>query len=173
MEDKEKMKSSFGEFKELKEAEECYTKCLDAKVEDSNFREYPSLKYALYNLLLWRTFEGRIKKIINDIEELKKKLNCYKGNKVNAKKEFKKLEEIRNKLIFMQKEAKEGYEFYVDYLTKLAKKNDVLNNQTMKSIYIKASEEIIKTQINYYMKYEKNFLIFNDNINQLKNIFNI
>jgi len=90
-----------------------------------------------------------------------------------TKKKFLKLEEIRNKLIFMQKEAKEGYEFYVDYLTKLAKKNDVLNNQTMKSIYIKASEEIIKTQINYYMKYEKNFLIFNDNINQLKNIFNI
>ena len=173
MEDKDKMKSSFGDFKELKEVEEYYTKCLDAKVEDSNFRKYPSLKYALYNLLLLKTFEGRINKIRDDIKELKKKLNAYKGNKVNAKNELEKLEEIRIKLIFIEKEAKEGYEFYVDYLTKLAKKNDVLNNETMKSIYIKASEEIIKTQINYYMKYEKNFLIFNDNINQLKNIFNI
>ena len=87
------------------------------------------------------------------------------------KKKFLKLEEIRNKLIFMQKEAKEGYEFYVDYLTKLAKKNDVLNNQTMKSIYIKASEEIIKTQINYYMQFNFTHLILNPRISDTFFIF--
>ena len=52
--------------------------------------------------------------------------------------------EISNNLIFIQKEEKEGYEFYSDYLIKLAKKSDALNNETMKSIYIKASKEIVK-----------------------------
>ena len=43
----------------------------------------------------------------------------------------------------------------------------------MKSIYINASQEIIKTQINHYMKYEKKFIIFSDDINQLNNVLNI
>ena len=53
-------------------------------------------------------------------------------------------------------------------MAKLAKRSDVLSNRTMKSIYINANEEIIKTQNNYYMKYKKTILNFNNNISQLR-----
>ena len=54
-----------------------------------------------------------------------------------------------------------------------AKKLDVLKNDFVKRIYIKSSEEIIIGRIKYYLNYEKKFLIFNDIINQLINLFNI
>lgn len=78
-----------------------------------------------------------------------------------------------NKLLSFEKEANETYLYYRHYLTKLARKSDDLKNETAKSIYINASEEIIKSQIKYYINYEKKFLFINDNINKLKNIFNV
>ena len=53
------------------------------------------------------------------------------------------------------------------------KKYVVLNNEPAKNVYINSSEDIIKSQIQFYMKCEKQFLLFKDVINKLKNFFNI
>ena len=58
-------------------------------------------------------------------------------------------------------------------MARVAKKYDLLNNEPAKNVYINSSEDIIKTQIQFYMKCEKNFLLFKDIINKLKNFFNI
>ena len=58
-------------------------------------------------------------------------------------------------------------------MIKVAKKYVVLSNEPAKNVYINSSEDIIKSQIQFYMKCEKNFLLFKDVINKLKNFFNI
>ena len=61
-------------------------------------------------------------------------------------------------------------------MIKVAKKYVVLSNEHAKNVYIlynNSSEDIIKSQIQFYMKCEKNFLLFKDVINKLKNFFNI
>ena len=58
-------------------------------------------------------------------------------------------------------------------MARVAKKYDVLNNEPAKNVYINSSEDIIKSQIQFYMKCEKNFLLFKDVINKFKNFFNI
>ena len=63
--------------------------------------------------------------------------------------------------------------FYKIYLAKVAKKYDVLKNKPAKNVYVNSSEDIIKSQIQFYMKCEKKFLLFKDVINKLKNFFNI
>ena len=173
MEDNDKNKFVFTGFKELKEVEKLYAKCFEAKVDNYIFKGIPSLKYALYNILLFKVFEYRINIIINDIKVLKKKLNDYQGSKLNAKEEIEKLDESILNLPSIKKEADERQIFYRHYLIDLAKKSDRLNNEAVKKIFVKGSEEIIQTQINYYMKYEKNFLNIFDNINKLNNVFNI
>ena len=78
-----------------------------------------------------------------------------------------------NKLISFEKEAKDGYEYYKTYLIGGARMSDDLGDETAKNLYVKSSDNIIKSQIEFYMKYEKNFVIFKDDINIIKNIFNL
>jgi len=58
-------------------------------------------------------------------------------------------------------------------LINIARESDNLGNETAKNVYIKTCEGIIKTQIEFNMKCEKQFLIIIDDINKIKNIFNI
>ena len=76
-----------------------------------------------------------------------------------------------SKLISFENEAREKYDFNNDYLINLAKRVDKLKNPIADSVYVKASEEIIKSVIKYYVKCEINFLLFNDNIKNLKQKF--
>ena len=63
--------------------------------------------------------------------------------------------------------------FYEDYLICIAEQADTIRIDGVKIIYINASEEIINIEFNNnYIKYEKNLILFNDNINQIINIFN-
>ena len=81
------------------------------------------------------------------------------------------LDEILNKLLAIEKEAKDEYMFYSEYLVKIAKMFDTLKNDISKRVYIKASEDIIISKIKYYLNYEKKFLFFNDIIKQLTTNF--
>ena len=72
----------------------------------------PSLKYALSNAKLFIAFEERIYSVNSKTEKLKKNLVNYKGNKIHADEEMKKLNEISNKLISIKKEAENIYEIY-------------------------------------------------------------
>lgn len=172
---KDKIKNSFSNFKELKEAEELYLNCLDIKDKDYwSTQQYPCLKYTLCTLLFLRTFRSKIYKIMDDIKILKTTLNDYKGAKVNAKEEIEQLDETMKKLVYFEKGANEDYIYYRHYLIDLAREFlNSINNESIKSIYINTSEEIIKSQIIYYLKYERSFLIINDNINKIKNVLNI
>ena len=78
-----------------------------------------------------------------------------------------------NQLVSFEKEAKERYEYYRIYLINIARESDNLGNETSKNVYIKTSEGIIKTQIEFSMKCEKQILIIKDDINEIKNLFNI
>ena len=157
-------------YEELKEAAEIYNKCLFASEEKIKKIKFPSLKYFIYFLQLFRAFTDRINQIKSNIREIKEKLKDIEGNKID---ELKKLDTIMNKLVSFEKEAKDGYEYYKKYLIKTARESDDLGNETAKNIYIETSEDIIKTQIEFNMKCEKQFLIFKDDINKIKNFFNI
>lgn len=174
MELKDKIRNAFGNFKELKEVEEIYIKCLDAKDEDyKSTQQYPSLKYTVYTMLFYVSFHDRIYKLVDDFVKFKEKLKDYKDVKVNTNKEIEKLDETINKLISFNEEAYKMFDYYELYMTALARESDKLKNETAKNIYINTSEEIILLQIKSYLKYEKYLLIFNDNIKNLKNVFNI
>ena len=170
---KDKIRNVFGNFKELKEVEEIYINCLDAKDEDYKVtQQYPSLNYTIYTMHFFVSFKRRIYILVDDITKLKKKLKDYKKGKVNTNKELENLDENINKLVSFDKEATKIYEYYVLYMTNLAREYDKLKNDTAKKIYINTSEEIILLQIKNYLKYEKYILIVNDNIKNLKNVFN-
>ena len=157
----------------LKEAVNTYKKCLYANEKDLETVKFPSLKYSIYFWHLFKAFTKRINQMEADIKEIKIKLFDYEGNEIDILDEKKKLNEITNNLDSFKKEANDTYQFYKPYLIKVAKKYVVLNNEPAKNVYINSSEDIIKSQIQFYMKCEKQFLLFKDVINKLKNFFNI
>ena len=122
-------------------------------------------------LQLFQAFTNRISQIKSNIKEIEEKLKDFKGNgKIDW---LEKLDKIMNQLVSFEKEAKERYEYYRIYLINIARESDNLGNETSKNVYIKTSEGIIKTQIEFNMKCEKQILIIKDDINVIKNLFNI
>ena len=170
MENKIELKKILNTYEELKEVALLYYNSINLK--DIEYLVSPSLKYALFHLNLFEVFKARLRSIIIEIENTKKNLKHYNGKEIDIKQENKKLDEACKMLIKFKNEAKDSYEFYKDYLAKVAKKYDVLNNIPSKTVYIKSSEEIILSRIKYYFACEKYFIIFNDNISQLKIFLN-
>ena len=125
----------------------------------------PSLKYGLYHIHLFETFTKRRERLKAEIEKLKEKLKNYKGDNIN--KEMIRLDDISSKLEILGKETKELYDFDVAYLGRVAYKYDMIKDDTIKSIYINSSEDVVISRVKYYISYEKYFLIINDIIKQL------
>ena len=171
MEEKALFSYTYFDTKELKEREESYNKCL--VMDESDDEDIPSLKYAFYNLNMLNNFDSKIEQIKNEIKEIKTQLNNYKGNIINCTEENKKLDEIINELIIIEKESDTQYFFDREYLINTAKKSDTLKDDVSKNVYIKTSEDILKNRIKCLMKYEKKFLIFEDIINKLRNSLNV
>ena len=170
MEDEIGLRKALDTYDELKEEAQLYYNSLNL----DTLKSYPSpsLKYSLYNANLFEVFENKIENMNINIEKIRENLKKYKGKKIDVNEEMKKIDDISNRLIVIKKDAKEVYYIYLEYLATIAKKFDVLKNDIIKRIYIKSSEEIIIGRIKYYLNYEKEFLIFNDIINQLINLFN-
>ena len=150
---------------ELKDAANIYYKCINLNGIKS--LKSPSLKYGLYHMHLFQTFTKRRERLKDEIEKLKEKLKNYKGDKIDINKEMIRLDDISSKLETLGKEAKELYDFDITYLGKVAKKYDTIKDDTIKSIYVNSSEEVVISRIKYYINYEKYFLICNDIIKQL------
>ena len=127
----------------------------------------PSLKYGLYHMHLFETFTKRRERLKAEIEKLKEKLKNYKGDKIDINKEMIRLDDISSKLEAFGKEAKELFDFELTYLGKVAKKYDTIKDDTVKSIYVNSSEEVVISRIKYYISCEKHFLVINDIIKQL------
>ena len=72
-----------------------------------------------------------------------------------------------------EKNAEEENSYYNEYLTRTAKRFYTSENESTKQVYINTSEEIIKGRIKYFITIEKSLLLFNDNINKLKQFFSI
>lgn len=68
-----------------------------------------------------REFENKITIIKNDIKELKDKLNKYKGNRFDSKKEIKKLVDIDEELATLLSKDDDDEQFYRAYLIHVAK----------------------------------------------------
>ena len=150
---------------ELKDAANIYYKCINLNGIKS--LKSPSLKYGLYHMHLFETFTKRRERLKAEIEKLKEKLKNYKGDKIDINKEMIRLDDISSKLEILGKEAKEFYDFELTYLGKVAKKYDTIKDDTIKSIYVNSSEEVIISRIKYYISCEKHFLVINDIIKQL------
>lgn len=173
MKENDKTKDYFSNLEELSEAEKEYAECLHLKVADFPNIKHPSLVYCLHSWRLWEVFARRIDDVIKELNVLKENISKYKGDKVKVNEEIQKLDNKISELKRIKQESDDNYEFYKHYLVSLAKRSDALGTEHAKNIYLNASEEIIKSLINYYIKNEKNFLIINDNINKLNNILNI
>ena len=150
---------------ELKDAANIYYKCINLNGIKS--LKSPSLKYGLYHMHLFQTFTKRRERLKDEIEKLKEKLKNYKGDKIDIYKEKIRLDDISSKLEILGKEVKELYDFDITYLGKVAYEYDAIKDDTIKSIYVNSSEEIIISRIKYYINCEKYFLIYNDIIKQL------
>ena len=150
---------------ELKDAANIYYKCINLNGIKS--LKSPSLKYGLYHMHLFGAFTKRRERLKAEIEKLKEKLKNYKGDKIDINKEMIRLDDISSKLETLGKETKELYDFDITYLGKVAKKYDTIKDDTIKSIYVNSSEEVVISRIKYYINYEKYFLICNDIIKQL------
>ena len=150
---------------ELKDAANIYYKCINLNGIKS--LKSPSLKYGLYHMHLFETFTKRRERLKAEIEKLKN----YKGDKIDINKEMIRLDDISSKLEILGKEAKEFYDFELTYLGKVAKKYDTIKDDTIKSIYVNSSEEVVISRIKYYINYEKYFLIYSDIIKQLLIIY--
>ena len=150
---------------ELKDVANIYYKCIN--LNGIKTLKSPSLKYGLYHMHLFETFTKRRERLKAEIEKLKEKLKNYKGDKIDINKEMIRLDDISSKLEILGKEAKEFYDFELTYLGKVAKKYDTIKDDTVKSIYVNSSEEVVISRIKYYINYEKYFLIYSDNIKQL------
>ena len=150
---------------ELKDAANIYKNCIN--LNGIKLLKSPSLKYGLYYLHLFEAFTKRRKRLKTEIEKLKEKLKNYKGDKIDINKEMIRLDDISSKLEILGKEAKEFYDFDITYLGKVAKKYDTIKDDTVKSIYVNSSEEVVISRIKYYINYEKYFLIYSDIIKQL------
>ena len=159
------------ESEEIKNAEILYYRSLNIGVDLVD--DIPSLKYGIYFCNINDVYQIKIKHIKEDIDLLLKKLDEYKGSKINISEQKNKLDDINKQLDVFLKESKEDFEFYRHYLVSLAKKSDVLNNKNVTDVYIKSSEELIKNKIQFFLKKEKNFILFKDSINYLKKFFNI
>ena len=116
---------------------------------------------------LFETFTKRRERLKAEIEKLKEKLKNYKGDKIDINKEMIRLDDISSKLEILGKETKELYDFDVTYSGRVAYKYDMIKDDTIKSIYINSSEEVVISRVKYYISYEKYFLIINDIIKQL------
>ena len=158
-----------NKLEELKEREEIYCQCLN--LDDFGHLTYPSLKYTVFNMKISKEFKNKITQMKNDINELKDKLNKYKGNRIDSREEIKKLDNIDGELTALLTKDNEDEEFYETYLIRIAKRADTLKNEVAKNVYISSSEQILKFRIEYFLKCEKKFLIFNDLIQQLKYFF--
>jgi hypothetical protein len=159
------------ESEEIKNAEILYYRSLNIGIDLVD--DIPSLKYGIYFSNINSVYQIKIKYIKEDIDLLLKKLDEYKGSKINISEQKNKLDDINKQLDVFLKESKEDFEFYRHYLVSLAKKSDVLNNKNVTDVYIKSSEELIKNKIQFFLKKEKNFILFKDSINYLKKFFNI
>ena len=159
------------ESEEIKNAEILYYRSLNIGIDLVD--DIPSLKYGIYFSNINYVYQIKIKYIKEDIDLLLKKLDEYKGSEINISEQKNKLDDINKQLDVFLKESKEDFEFYRDYLVSLAKKSDVLNNKNVTDVYIKSSEELIKNKIQFFLKKEKNFILFKDSINYLKKFFNI
>ena len=142
---------------ELKDAANIYYKCINLNGIKS--LKSPSLKYGLYHMHLFETFTKRRERLKAEIEKLKEKLKNYKGDKIDINKEMIRLNDISSKLETFGKEAKELFDIDLTYLGKVAKKYDTIKDDTIKSIYVNSSEEVVISRIKYYISYEKYFLI--------------
>ena len=150
---------------ELKDAANIYKNCIN--LNGIKLLKSPSLKYGLYYLHLFEAFTKRRKRLKTEIEKLKEKLKNYKGDKIDINKEMIRLNDISSKLEIFGKEAKELFDFDLTYLGKVAKKYDTIKDDTVKSIYVNSSEEVVISRIKYYISCEKHFLVINDIIKQL------
>lgn len=159
------------ESEEIKNAEILYYRSLNINIDLVD--DIPSLKYGIYFSNINSVYQIKIKYIKKDIDLLLKKLDEYKGSEINISEQKNKLDDINKQLDVFLKESKEDFEFYRHYLVSLAKKSDVLNNKNVTDVYIKSSEELIKNKIQFFLKKEKNFILFKDSINYLKKFFNI
>jgi len=159
------------ESEEIKNAEILYYRSLNIGIDLVD--DIPSLKYGIYFSNINSVYQIKIKYIKKDIDLLLKKLDEYKGSEINISEQKNKLDDINKQLDVFLKESKEDFEFYRHYLVSLAKKSDVLNNKNVTDVYIKSSEELIKNKIQFFLKKEKNFILFKDSINYLKKFFNI
>jgi hypothetical protein len=159
------------ESEEIKNAEILYYRSLNINIDLVD--DIPSLKYGIYFNNINYVYQIKIKYIKKDIDLLLKKLDEYKGSEINISEQKNKLDDINKQLDVFLKESKEDFEFYRHYLVSLAKKSDVLNNKNVTDVYIKSSEELIKNKIQFFLKKEKNFILFKDSINYLKKFFNI
>ena len=159
------------ESEEIKNAEILYYRALNINIDLVD--DIPSLKYGIYFSNINSVYQIKIKYIKKDIDLLLKKLDEYKGSEINISEQKNKLDDINKQLDVFLKESKEDFEFYRHYLVSLAKKSDVLNNKNVTDVYIKSSEELIKNKIQFFLKKEKNFILFKDSINYLKKFFNI
>ena len=170
MEDEIGLRKALDTYDELKEEAQLYYNSLNL----DTLKSYPSpsLKYSLYNANLFEVFENKIENMNINIEKIRENLKKYKGKKIDVNEEMKKIDDIYKRLIVIKREGEEICNTYEEYLARVAKKFDVLKNDIVKKIYIKSSEEIIIARIKYYLNYEKEFLIFNDIINQLIKLFN-
>jgi hypothetical protein len=150
---------------ELKDAANIYKNCIN--LNGIKLLKSPSLKYGLYYLHLFEAFTKRRERLKTEIEKLKEKLKNYKGDKIDINKEMIRLNDISSKLETFGKEAKELFDIDLTYLGKVAKKYDTIKDDTVKSIYVNSSEEVIISRIKYYISCEKHFLVINDIIKQL------
>ena len=150
---------------ELKDAANIYKNCIN--LNGIKLLKSPSLKYGLYYLHLFEAFTKRRERLKTEIEKLKEKLKNYKGDKIDINKEMIRLDDISSKLETFGKEAKELFDIDLTYLGKVAKKYDTIKDDTVKSIYVNSSEEVVISRIKYYISCEKHFLVINDIIKQL------
>jgi len=150
---------------ELKDVANIYKNCIN--LNGIKLLKSPSLKYGLYYLHLFEAFTKRRKRLKTEIEKLKEKLKNYKGDKIDINKEMIRLDDISSKLEVFGKEAKELFDIDLTYLGKVAKKYDTIKDDTVKSIYVNSSEEVVISRIKYYISCEKHFLVINDIIKQL------
>ena len=150
---------------ELKDAANIYKNCIN--LNGIKLLKSPSLKYGLYYLHLFEAFTKRRERLKTEIEKLKEKLKNYKGDKIDINKEMIRLDDISSKLEVFGKEAKELFDIDLTYLGKVAKKYDTIKDDTVKSIYVNSSEEVVISRIKYYISCEKHFLVINDIIKQL------
>lgn len=173
MEDKNKSYFTFSDFDELRDIRRMYIDSLNDTDVINEKSKYPSLVYAIYNRKLSKTFFDRIYVIKNDIKEIIERLNNYKGIKIDPKEEKLKLDEIMTKLNSIEKKEIDDYKYYADYLVGVEENFYSLKTKEAEHIYVNTSKQILNIRLNNYLKNEKSFLLFNDNINKLNKIFNI